>query len=89
MAEGQKTLVTGGAGFVGRAVVTELLDAGREVRVLARNPQHPALAGLDVEVAAGDLREAPSLEKAVQGCSRLFHVAADYRLWVPHPEEMY
>lgn len=84
-----KTLVTGGTGFVGRAVVTELLDAGREVRVLARNPQHPALTGLDVEVAVGDLREAASLEKAIQGCDRLFHVAADYRLWVPHPEEMY
>ncbi|MFZ5451879.1 MAG: hopanoid-associated sugar epimerase [Thermodesulfobacteriota bacterium] len=89
MAEGQKTLVTGGAGFVGRAVVTELLDAGRQVRVLARNPQHPALAGLDVEVAPGDLRDAASLEKAVKGCNCLFHVAADYRLWVPDPEEMY
>ena len=48
-----KTLVTGGTGFVGRAVVEELLAAGREVRVLARNPDHPALAGLAVDVAAG------------------------------------
>ena len=84
-----KTLVTGGTGFVGRAVVTALLDAGRQVRVLARNPQHPALDGLDVEVALGDLRDAPSLKKAVKGCHRLFHVAADYRLWVPEPQEMY
>ena len=84
-----KTLVTGGTGFVGRAVVTALLDAGREVRVLARNPEHPALAGLEVEVAPGDLRDAASLERAVQGCARVFHVAADYRLWVPDPEEMY
>jgi len=84
-----KTLVTGGTGFVGRAVVTELLAAGREVRVLARNPEHPALAGLEVEVAAGDLRDAASLEKALQGCARVFHVAADYRLWVPDPQAMY
>ncbi len=84
-----KTLVTGGSGFVGRAVVLELLAQGRPVRVLARNPQHPALAGLAVEVALGDLRDRASLESALTGCSRLFHVAADYRLWVPDPEAMY
>jgi dihydroflavonol-4-reductase len=89
MKSSAKTLVTGGTGFVGRAVVTELLDAGREVRVLARDPKHPTLAGLDVEVATGDLRDAASLERALQGCDRVFHVAADYRLWVPDPQEMY
>lgn len=84
-----KTLVTGGTGFVGRAVVVELLAAGREVRVLARSPDHPALAGLKVEVIQGDLRDSGSLAAAIQGCDRLFHVAADYRLWVPDPEAMY
>ncbi|MGA8572070.1 MAG: hopanoid-associated sugar epimerase [Desulfobaccales bacterium] len=84
-----KTLVTGGTGFVGRAVVLELLAQKRAVRVLARDPRHPALEGLPVEVAVGDLRDRASLERALSGCSRLFHLAADYRLWVPHPEEMY
>jgi dihydroflavonol-4-reductase len=84
-----KTLVTGGTGFVGRAVVEELLAAGREVRVLARHRDHPALAGLAVEVALGDLRDRDSLEGALAGCRRLFHVAADYRLWVPDPDTMY
>jgi dihydroflavonol-4-reductase len=84
-----KTLVTGGTGFVGRAVVEELLAAGRAVRVLARNPDHPALAGLAVEVAEGDLRDPDSLHRALTGCTRLFHVAADYRLWVPDPATMY
>jgi len=84
-----KTLVTGGTGFVGRAVVEELLAAGREVRVLARNPDHPALAGLAVDVFAGDLRDPASLNLALAGCTRLFHVAADYRLWVPDPATMY
>jgi dihydroflavonol-4-reductase len=84
-----KTLVTGGTGFVGRAVVVELLAAGREVRVLARSPDHPALEGLEVEIVQGDLRDPASLKSAVTGCSHLFHVAADYRLWVPNPADMY
>ena len=82
-----KTLVTGGTGFIGGAVVAELLAAGREVRVLARSPG--SLAGLPVEVARGDLRDPASLIAAVQGCRRVFHVAADYRLWVPDPDTMY
>jgi dihydroflavonol-4-reductase len=84
-----KTLVTGGTGFVGRAVVEELLAAGRPVRVLVRNPAHPALAGLTVEVAVGDLTDPESLTRALDGCTHLFHVAADYRLWVPDPAAMY
>jgi dihydroflavonol-4-reductase len=84
-----KTLVTGGTGFLGRAVAMELLAAGREVRVLARQPDHPALVGLKVEVARGDLRDPVSLATAVRGCQQVFHVAADYRLWVPDPEAMY
>ena len=84
-----KTLVTGGTGFVGRAVVEELLAAGREVRVLARNPAHPALNGLAVDVAVGDLLDRESLERALTDCTNLFHVAADYRLWVPDPANMY
>ena len=87
--KGGKTLVTGGTGFVGRAVVEELLAAGREVRVLVRNPRHPALKGLAVETVRGDLKDPASLKAAVQGCDQVFHVAADYRLWVPDPEEMY
>lgn len=84
-----KTLVTGGSGFVGRAVVEALLAQGREVRVLARRPQHPALQGLPVEVVKGDLTVPDSLRQALQGVNRLFHVAADYRLWVPDPATMY
>jgi len=84
-----KTLVTGGSGFVGRAVVVELLARGREVRVLVRQRGHPALAGLPVEEVVGDLRDPASLTAALRGVRRVFHVAADYRLWVPDPENMY
>jgi dihydroflavonol-4-reductase len=84
-----KTLVTGASGFVGRAVVAALLAQGREVRVVVRSPGSRALQGLDVEIVRGDLTEPASLSAALPGCSRLFHVAADYRLWVPDPAAMY
>jgi dihydroflavonol-4-reductase len=84
-----KTLVTGATGFVGRAVVEALLVQDREVRVLVRRPQHRALQGLALEAVKGDLNDPASLHNALQGCTRLFHVAADYRLWVPDPAAMY
>ncbi|MGH8671996.1 MAG: hopanoid-associated sugar epimerase, partial [Burkholderiales bacterium] len=84
------TLVTGATGFVGSAVVRQLLRAGHRVRVLQRSASDPRnLQGLDVESATGDLNDPASLRRAVQGCTALFHVAADYRLWVPRPDEMY
>jgi dihydroflavonol-4-reductase len=84
------TLVTGATGFVGAAVARRLLARGREVRVLARpGSDRRNLHGLPVEVVEGDLLDPPSLQHAVRGCSALFHVAADYRLWVPRPEVLY
>jgi len=84
------TLVTGATGFVGSAVVRLLLDFGERVRVLTRPASDRSnLAGLDVEVVEGDLCDRESLERAVAGCQALYHVAADYRLWVPEPEQIY
>jgi dihydroflavonol-4-reductase len=77
------SLVTGATGFVGSAVAKTLLKRGHKVRVLARKgSDRRNLAGLDVEIVEGSLEDAASLEAAVQGCHHLFHVAADYRLWV-------
>jgi len=83
-------LVTGGTGFVGANVVRELLAQGRAVRVLARpGSDRRAIAGLDVEIGEGDLLDPASLRRAVKGVNSVFHVAADYRLWARHPEELH
>jgi len=85
-----KTLVTGASGFVGSAIVRQLLDADHSVRVLLRpNSPKDNIAGLDVETSIGDLTDTSSLKQAANGCTALFHAAADYRLWAPHPQSMY
>jgi dihydroflavonol-4-reductase len=79
---GDVTVVTGGTGFVGAAVVRRLVSAGHRVRVLARPANsRRLLAGLPVEIVDGDLADAASLERCLQGCRLLFHVAAMYTLW--------
>ncbi len=85
-----KALVTGATGFVGAAVARALLGAQWQVRVLARrSSDRRNLQGLDVEVSEGDLADLDSLQRAVQGCEGLFHVAADYRLGARDPAQLY
>lgn len=83
-------LVTGGTGFVGAAVVRALLEQGRAVRALARpGSDRRNLAGLDIEIVDGDLRDPASLARAARGTEQVYHVAADYRLWVRRPADLY
>ena len=83
-------LVTGGNGFVGCHVVRALIARGDRVRVLAReNADLSALDGLPVEIVRGDLRYFDSVERAVNGCNEVYHVGADYRLWLTDPAPMY
>jgi dihydroflavonol-4-reductase len=84
------TLVTGAAGFVGSHVARQLVARGERVRVLLRpSSRAGAIEGLAVERVHGDLCEAASLERALEGVTRVFHVAADYRLWARSPQEIY
>lgn len=85
-----RAFVTGATGFLGSHVARVLADQGAELRVLTRPTSNlKNLEGLNAETAIGDLRDAASLEKAMAGCEAVFHVAADYRLWVRDPEDMY
>lgn len=85
-----KALVTGATGFVGAAVARSLCAAGWQVRVLVRaGSDRRNLRTLSVEPVLGDLTDAGSLARAVERCDAVFHVAADYRLWVPDPARMY
>ena len=85
-------LVTGASGFVGWHVARQLLERGERVRALVRDPVRSAQALAElpgVDTVPGDLRDEGSLASAVAGCGIVYHVAADYRLWAPRPEEMY
>jgi dihydroflavonol-4-reductase len=85
-----KILVTGATGFVGAAVVRKLLAAGHQVRAIVRaQSDRRNVLDLPIELVSGSLEDEASLIRAVRGCKGLFHVAADYRLWVPNPKSMY
>ena len=84
------TLVTGAAGFLGSHVARQLLARKESVRVLLRpTSQNRAIADLPLEYVTGDLRDPASLDRAMNGVRRVFHVAADYRLWAHRPKEIY
>src|SRR6266403_1837389 len=84
------TLVTGASGFLGSHVARQLVARGEKVRVLLRaSSNNRAIADLPLEYVTGDLRDSASLARALAGVTRVFHVAADYRLWAKRKQDIY
>lgn len=85
-----RALVTGATGFIGHHVTRILKERGARVAALVREESDAALLrSLDIELRSGDIRDFESVCAALRGCTHVFHLAADYRLWVPDPWNMY
>jgi len=82
--------VTGATGFLGSHVARVLAHLGADLRLLVRQTSNTKnIDDVKADIVTGDLRDPASLENGIAGCDVVFHVAADYRLWVRDPEEMY
>jgi dihydroflavonol-4-reductase len=85
-----RIFVTGATGFVGHHVARALSDEGADLRLLVRKTSNLAnLEGIKGDTRIGDLADPESLRVSLAGCDAIVHVAADYRLWIPNPGDMY
>ena len=83
-------LVTGASGFLGSHVARQLVARREDVRVMLRpSSTNRAIADLSLEYVTGDLRDPAAVARATQGAKRVFHVAADYRLWAKRKQDIY
>jgi dihydroflavonol-4-reductase len=83
-----RAFVTGSTGFIGARLVRRLVEGGHRVRCLVHRPERvAALAGLAVETVHGDVGDREVLCAAMAGVDWVFHLAAHYEFWSPHPED--
>lgn len=80
-----KVFVTGGGGFLGKAIVTQLLERGDDVRSMARSA-YPDLEAMGAETVQGDLSNAKAVKEAAAGCDAVIHIAARIGMWGPYEE---
>ena len=84
-----RLFITGATGFVGAHVARLADEQGASLRLLVRPASNRSFLPASAELVTGDLRDPDRFASALEGCDALIHVAADYRLWVPDPAEMY
>ena len=84
-----RLFMTGATGFVGAHVARLAAQQGADLRLLSRSTSNRSHLPLNAEIVTGDLRDPSAFASALRGCDALLHIAADYRLWVPDPAEMY
>ncbi len=85
-----KVFLTGATGFIGHHVAQALAAEGAKLRLLVRKTSNlDNLEGIEGETHVGDLAQPESIRPALAGCDAVVHVAADYRLWIPDPQDMY
>jgi farnesol dehydrogenase len=97
MGDDGKTFVTGATGFIGTILVTKLLERGEKVRALSRcDPSAPPgsrdgrpWTDPNVEIVRGDITDRASLDRAMKGCRRVYHLAAYAKNWSPNPQTFY
>jgi len=83
-------LITGSTGFIGNHVTRLCLEKGDRVRVMVMpGEDRSPLAGMDVEFVEGNLLDAESLARAVQGVDQLYHLAALFAIWTKDPDLHY
>ena len=75
-----RVLVTGGGGFLGRAIIRQLLAKGHDLRAYQRSP-HADLSDQGVAIVQGDITDADALSAAVNGCDAVIHTAAKAGVW--------